>query len=116
MKKERKMNESEKIEIKLKISQEISKTKKKILDYKELNQPIAPDCAIGRVSRMDAINNKSVTEAALRQSEKKLEGLKYMQKTLGNKDFGLCQRCKQSIPVPRLLFIPESRFCVRCSQ
>ncbi len=110
------MNESEKTEIKLKISQEISKTKEKIADYKELNQPIAPDCAIGRVSRMDAINNKSVTEAALRQAEKKLEGLKYMQKTLGNEDFGLCQRCKQAIPVPRLLFMPQSRFCVNCSQ
>lgn len=110
------MNKSERAEISEKISAEISKTEKKIIDYKELNQPIAPDCAIGRISRMDAINNKSVTDAALRQAEKKLEGLKYMQKTLGDDDFGLCQRCKQSIPVPRLLFMPQSRFCVNCAQ
>ena len=110
------MTENEIKEIASKISGQISKTQKIIADYKELIQPIAPDDAIGRVSRMDAINNKSVTEAALRQSEKKLEGLKFMQKTLGNEDFGLCQRCKQEIPVPRLLCMPESRFCVNCSQ
>jgi len=110
-----KMNKSEIKEISEKISDEILKTEKKISDYKELNKPVAPDCAIGRISRMDAINNKSVTEAALRQAEKKLEGLKYMQKTLGNKDFGLCQRCKQAIPLPRLLFVPQSRFCVNCA-
>lgn len=31
-------------------------------------KPIAPDVAIGRISRMDAINNKSVMEASLRNA------------------------------------------------
>ena len=35
--------------------------------------PIAPENAIGRVSRMDAINNKSVNEAALKKAEIKLK-------------------------------------------
>ena len=102
-------------EIKEKICSEISKTKRIISDYKELIKPIAPDDAIGRVSRMDAINNKSVTEAALRQAEKKLEGLIFMEKSLGSKEFGLCQKCKQKIPFQRLLFMPQSRFCVYCA-
>jgi len=110
----RTMTDSEKKEIELKISEEIKKTEIIIADYKELVKPIAPDCAIGRVSRMDAINNKSVTEAALRQSQKKLNGLLYMQETIESKDFGLCKRCRQSIPLPRLLFMPQSRFCVNC--
>ncbi len=110
------MTDAEKKEIELKISEEIKKTEIIIADYKELVKPIEPDCAIGRVSRMDAINNKSVTEAALRQSEKKLNGLFYMRETIGGKDFGLCQRCKQSIPLPRLLFMPQSRFCVNCTR
>ena len=110
------MTDAEKMEIEIKISEEIKKTRIIIADYKELVKPIAPDCAIGRVSRMDAINNKSVTEAALRQSEKKLNGLLYMRETLGSKSFGLCQKCKQNIPVPRLLFMPQSRFCVNCAR
>ncbi len=50
------VNKEQKIEIENKILQEIEKTKKTITELKELTKPIAPDCAIGRVSRMDAIN------------------------------------------------------------
>ena len=32
----------------------------RIEEYRELTKPIPPENAIGRVSRMDAINNKSV--------------------------------------------------------
>lgn len=110
------MTEKDKEEIKIKISEEIKKTELIITDYKDLIKPIAPDCAIGRVSRMDAINNKSVTEAALRQSEKKLNGLNYMKENLEKEDFGLCVKCKQEIPIPRLLFMPQSRFCVNCTK
>jgi len=62
-------------DIKQKITDEISKTEEVIKEYKELSKPIEPDCAIGRVSRMDAINNKSVVEASLRQAESKLRNL-----------------------------------------
>ena len=108
------MTQTEKKEIEKKILEEIKKTEIIIDDYKELIKPIAPDCAIGRISRMDAINNKSVTEAALRQSEKKLNALRYMRESIDSKDFGLCQKCKTVIPLPRLLFMPQSRFCVSC--
>ena len=63
------------LEIKKKIESEILKTEEIILEYKELSKPIAPENAIGRISRMDAINNKSVTEAALRQAMEKLSKL-----------------------------------------
>ena len=63
-------------EIKQKLLIEISLTEKSIKEYIELTKPIAPDCAIGRVSRMDAINNKSVLEASLRQAEGRLRNLK----------------------------------------
>jgi len=67
--------ELNKDEIKQKIIQEIEKIKIKITDLEELTKPIAPDCAIGRVSRMDAINNKSINENALRKAQNKLKGM-----------------------------------------
>lgn len=78
-------------------------------------QAIAPDDAIGRVSRMDAINNKSVNEAALRQSESKLKKLKETIQRIDDKDFGICVKCHQSIPVGRIVLMPESRMCARCA-
>jgi DnaK suppressor protein len=95
---------------------EISKTKKVIEEYKELTKPVAPDVAIGRISRMDAINNKSVTEASLRQAEKKLKNLEQVYSRLGTSDFGLCLNCKQEIPLGRILFRPESLYCVNCAR
>ena len=103
-------------EIKEKILEEIDKTKVSIADYKEITKPISPENAIGRVSRMDAINNKSVAEAALRQAEEKLKKLNYMLTQVDKDDFGLCGKCNQPIPLGRLLFMPQSRYCVRCAK
>jgi DnaK suppressor protein len=90
-------------------------TQETILEYKEETKPIAPDCAIGRVSRMDAINNKSVVEAALRVQENKLNGLNYVKSSLHEPDFGLCNRCKNPIPIQRILLVPHNKFCVKCA-
>lgn len=110
------MDEKQLKEIKNKIEVEIDKTEKSIIEYKELTKPIPPENAIGRISRMDAINNKSVAEAALRQAEGKLSKLKYMLTQVGNKEFGLCAKCKRPIPVGRMLLMPQSRHCVNCAQ
>ena len=54
------MNPERKKEIEKVINQEIKSTILAIDKYKELTKPISPENSIGRVSRMDAINNKSV--------------------------------------------------------
>ncbi len=103
-------------EIKQNIQNEISKTEKLIAEYKELTKPVAPDDAIGRISRMDAINNKSVTEASLRQAEEKMNNLKRVLSRVGTSDFGICIRCGKPIPEGRLLYRPESLTCVDCAR
>jgi len=105
----------EKTKIEKKILQEIELTKNLIIELKELTSPISPDCAIGRISRMDAINNKTINEAALRKAENKSKGLKITLQNIDDKDFGLCARCKNEIPLGRILLMPHSRFCVHCA-
>lgn len=84
-------------------------------ELKELTKPIAPENAIGRVSRMDAINNKSINEAALRKSEEKLRKLDIALDKVDEDYFGLCGRCGNEIPAGRLMLMPESAFCVNCA-
>lgn len=103
-------------EINEKIRLEIEKTREKIDSYKEITQPIAPDCAIGRVSRMDAIINKSVAESALRKAEQKLKNLEYVTTKIGQEDFGKCVLCNQQIPIERIIIRPESIHCVDCAK
>jgi DnaK suppressor protein len=102
-------------EFEQKILEEINKTQILIVEYKEMTEPVAPDDAIGRISRMDAINNKSVTEASLRQAEEKLRNLQRVQSLVGTSDFGKCIKCGKAIPEVRILYRPESLRCVDCA-
>ena len=105
----------DKEQIKQKINSEITIINHKIEQLYELTKPISPDCAIGRVSRMDAINNKSINENALRKAKSKLKGLEYALQNVNNDDFGLCAKCLSIIPLGRILLVPHSRFCVNCA-
>jgi len=98
------------------IHKQIATVERKVKSLKELTQAIAPDDAIGRVSRMDAINNKSVNEAALRQSETKLKNLLNALERINEPDFGICIKCKGAIQTGRLALMPESKKCMRCAR
>jgi len=99
-----------------KLLSEIASTQKKLNEYTVLCKPIAPENSIGRISRMDAINNKSVVEAAFREAKNKMQQLQVMQKKIKDLDFGACVKCKKEIPFGRLMIRPHSKFCVNCAQ
>jgi len=108
------MTDIERKEIKEAIVSEIDKLNKRLEVIKEFTEPVAPDSAIGRVSRMDAINNKSVYEASERNLLHRLAQLNNALKMTGDADFGYCIKCRQSIPIERLRIRPEIRFCAGC--
>lgn len=87
----------------------------RIAEYRELTRPIPPENAIGRVSRMDAINNRSVNEAALRSAEKQQADLLRALDRLNDDKFGLCHACGERIPMGRILLMPCATRCVRCA-
>lgn len=103
-------------EIRIKIQEEITKTELLIKEYKDQSKPVTLDNSIGRISRMDAINNKAITESALRKSKEKLVKLSQALDSIGKKDFGLCIKCKNPIPLGRILLMPESNRCVNCAR
>ncbi len=109
------MDAKEKALLKKKIEETIVSTAQKIEDLEELTRPIGPENSIGRVSRMDAINNKSVAEATLRSTKRKYESLKMALNRIDRENFGACSRCGQNIPPARLMYMPESTRCVRCA-
>ena len=110
------MNSEELNSIKAIIKEEIENVIQSISNYKDLTKPIPPENAIGRISRMDAINNKTVNEEALRKAQQKLKNLKVALLNINDTDFGVCYKCKSNIPIGRILLIPQSRFCVNCAR
>ena len=102
--------------IKVQLLKSLQETQMLVDRYEELTKPIAPENAIGRVSRMDAINNKSVNEAALNKARIKLRNIQLALERLDDADFGICVSCKQPIPEGRILLMPQTIRCVRCSR
>lgn len=102
-------------DIKELIISEIGTVKSHVAALKDLTRPISPENAIGRVSRMDAINNKSINEASLSQAEEKLKKLEIALRKVDDKDFGICIRCKKPIPIGRLMLMPQASKCVNCA-
>jgi DnaK suppressor protein len=96
------------------IERELIKLQSKADELKSFTEPIAPDCAIGRVSRMDAINNKSVFDASLRNTQLRLKALQEASKLIHEPDFGRCLQCHSPIAFERLKIRPEIRKCAKC--
>jgi DnaK suppressor protein len=98
------------------IIDKIQSLKKDIVTFKELTRPIAPDNAIGRISRMEAINSKSINEETLRKTEHTLVKLQRAMKIIDDEDFGTCIACEEPIPFARLMILPETSLCVLCAE
>lgn len=109
------MNAEEKKELKQKIIAEIKKSEDDLIEIAKMTQPVKPENSLGRISRMDAINNKSVMEVAQRNKKAKLSKLKMALKNIDNDDFGKCSNCDGDIQPKRLMFLPESTKCVHCA-
>ncbi len=109
------MTQEDRAHLKKKIEDLIIKYDADIIETEKMTQPIGPENAIGRVSRMDAINNKSVMEASLRSKVSKRNKLKMALTQVDKEGFGLCTRCKKIINPARLMFMPESTKCIHCA-
>jgi DnaK suppressor protein len=109
------MDQKEKIKVKDYLLKEKVKLKERLIELKELTKPIEPDCAIGRVSRMDAIINKSINEAALRKTQDRLKKIEISLDHFDDNNFGCCIGCGETIPIQRLLIMPGS-LCIKCAR
>jgi DnaK suppressor protein len=110
------MTKEEKLNLKNSIEKKIIEVKELIEELKEATQPLGLDNAVGRLSRMDYINNKSVNEAGLRAAEKKLAGLERWMSVYDTDKFGRCNKCNKYININRLLLMPESSLCINCAR
>ena len=109
------MKDADRQELKEKIELALKTLSKDIEDLKESIKPIAPENAIGRISRMDAINNKSINEATYRKASIRFVALQEALEKIDDDDFGICVNCREIIPIGRLLLRPQSKACVKCS-
>jgi len=70
--------------------------------------------AVGRLSRMDAIQQQKMAEASRRNLQVRLGQCAVALETVARGEYGFCRSCEEPIGVRRLSARPESPFCVQC--
>ena len=110
------MNSREREEFRKIVLSEIKSQKHQIKSLLKSIKPIAPDNAIGRLTRMEAIGSKGVSEASLSSAQRKLAKLETALNKIENPEFGVCIRCASPIPKGRMISMPESVTCVACAE
>jgi DnaK suppressor protein len=77
-------------------------------------QAVAPDPAIGRLTRMDAIQQQSMTKANRESYSITLQQARQALRAIEADDYGHCRGCEEPIGIRRLHAKPETPFCVNC--
>ena len=107
--------ESDKDKLKSILVAELKIAQENLVQLKKVLQPVSPDNAIGRLSRMDALEMQSVNTTKFEHQQLRAKQIELALNAIDlDEDFGVCLECGESINVERLKLMPESRYCVSC--
>lgn len=109
------MTQTQKEEIKQQIRRELSALDEQIALLVEKAKPIAPDCSLGRLTRMEAMNEQEVSQRILDEALLRQTRLRNALGRIDSEMFGLCIECEEPIGVERMRVRPESVRCVACA-
>ncbi len=109
------MTQKEKDTIKETILQAITDLELQIETLEEKAKPIAPDCSLGRLTRMEAMAEQEVSQKILDESHIRLTRLKNALLRIDKPMFGICIECEEEIGAGRMSIRPESVRCVACA-
>ena len=71
--------------------------------------------AVGRLSRMDAMQGQAMAEATERRRRLDLQRIEMAERRLSEGDYGFCTECDEEIPDGRLAIDPMAERCVGCA-
>lgn len=99
-------NELRKLEKELREQLKISEESAEVV---QLDQTL-----VGRVSRMDAMQQQSMAVSTRAKAKLKLQKVLAALNSIEADDYGYCRQCDEAIGFPRLSAQPEAILCLRC--
>ncbi len=109
------MTPAEKESIHRQIQQELTQLAAQITQLEAKAQPIAPDCSLGRLTRMEAMNEQAVNGKILAEALLRQTRLRNALARVDSDMFGVCIDCDEDIGMARMRIRPESVRCVACA-
>jgi len=70
----------------------------------------------GRLSRMDAMQQQAMSQAAGRMASVEKQRIKQALRRIEEDEFGYCLNCGEEIAEKRLNFDPSAALCIECAQ
>ncbi len=109
------MTKQQKNIIKATIEDELSSIKEQISQLQEKAKPVAPDCSLGRLTRMEAMGEQEVSQKILDETLLRQTRLRNALSRIDSEMFGICIECEEEIGFERMKIRPESVRCVGCA-
>jgi DnaK suppressor protein len=87
---------------------------KQLEDSTDGAKPVSLDEPIGRLSRMDAMQQQSMVQANRRTARTRLTRIEAALRRYDSNEYGLCVDCEEEVGYARLKAQPETPFCIDC--
>lgn len=103
-------------ELRVELERQLRRLERSMELTDEALRPVELDqTAVGRLSRMDSLQNQSLTQNLRERESGKLGQLTQALARLDAGSYGVCLLCEGPIPFERLFVFPETPSCAACS-
>jgi len=109
------MTATQKAELRQAIGDAIVSTSRELAELEPGLAPIAPDCCLGELTRMELMGEQEVCAKAHDAASRRLNRLRFALTRIDRESFGICEACDEPIAVARLRIMPEATLCVACA-
>lgn len=99
------------------VESELARLERSIKTSQRAARPVKLDqTSVGRLSRMDAIQNQSLTQGLEARQRQRAAVLHVALERIEDGQYGVCEGCGGDIAFERLLLFPESATCAACAR
>ncbi len=103
-------------ELRAELDRQLRKLRRSMAVTDEALRPVELDqTAVGRLSRMDSLQNQSLTQNLRERESGKLGQLQEALARFSDGTYGVCVLCGGAIPFERLFVFPETPSCAACA-
>ena len=102
-------------DLRLELEKQLKKLTKSMAVSDEALRPVTLDqTAVGRLSRMDSLQNQSMTRNLHEREQTQFAQVRAALERLANGTYGVCELCDGPIDYGRLMVFPEAESCHGC--
>ena len=109
------MDEADKKKYRISLQENLLSIERYLKSSTEAAAAVEPDKGLGRLSRLEAMQDQQLVMEMRRRKKRQLAEIKSALSKLEIGNYGVCVFCNSLISAERLEATPEVQTCIRCS-